>query len=157
MEQWKPFNQTVSLREAIDRLVQHAFVRPSGGVSQRGTSDDLLPVDISESDDAFTIKASLPGMKPEDVQIHIKGDTVTIRGQTHQDREARHGDHLLLMERRMSSVVRTLTIPLPIDAEHTEATFENGELTLWLPKSEQGKPHRIKVRDSNRQHGRQDH
>lgn len=115
----------------------------------------MLPLDVSELDDAYTIKASLPGMKPEDVQIQIVGDTLMIRGQTREDREERRGDQVLMRERRMGSFARALTLPMPIDADRVEATFENGELTLRLPKSQQAQPRRIQVRSANGQQSQQ--
>lgn len=155
MELWDPFGQALSLRDAMDRLLQDSFIRPSGRSGQRGMDGAMLPLDVSESDDAYTIKASLPGMKPEDVQIQIVGDTLMIRGQTREDREERRGDQVLMRERRMGSFARALTLPMPIDADRVEATFENGELTLRLPKSQQAQPRRIQVRSANGQQSQQ--
>jgi HSP20 family protein len=156
MELWDPYAQTMSLRDAMDRLLQDSFFRPTRGNAGRGGEGNLLPLDVSESDDAYTIQASLPGIKPEDVQIQLVGDTVTIRGQAKEEREERRGDHVVMRERRMGSFARALTLPMPVDTEHAEATFENGELTLRLPKSQQARARRIEVRSANGQQGQRD-
>lgn len=157
MEMWDPFGQAITLRDAMDRLLQDSFFRPSSGTARRIHTQGalLLPLDMTESDDAYTIKASLPGVKPEDIQVQIMGDTVMIRGQTREDHEERRGDQVILHERRAGSFARTATLPTPIDAEHATATFENGELTLRLPKSQQAQPHRVEVQSTNGQQGQQ--
>jgi HSP20 family protein len=147
MELWDPFEQALSLRSVMDRLLQESFVRPqTTGSMTRGDQGMMLPLDIHESEDAYTLQASLPGVKPEDVQIQITGDTVTIRGETQEKREEKRGDQVLLRERRAGVFSRTVSLPTPIDADHAEARFENGVLTLTLPKSQQAKPRRISVR-----------
>jgi HSP20 family protein len=155
MEMWDPFAQAMSLRDAMDRLLQESFIRPSGGSGQRAGQGAMLPLDVHESEDNYTIQASLPGVKPEDVQIQIMGDTVTIRGETRENREERRGEQVIMRERRMGSFARTLTLPAPIDADHVEATFENGVLTLRLPKAQQAKPRRIQVRSGDGQRTQQ--
>jgi len=145
MEIWDPFAQATSLRDAMDRLLQESIIRPSGALMQRGAQAAMLPLDVHESEDSYTIQASLPGVKPEDVQIHITGDTITIRGESQESREERRGEQVIMRERRMGSFARTITLPLPVDSEHAEAKFENGVLTLRLPKAPQAKPRRITV------------
>jgi HSP20 family protein len=146
MEMWDPFEQALSLRAAMDRLMQESFVRPTSGSRSRGDQGMMLPLDIRESEDAYTLQASLPGVKPEDVQIQITGDTVTIRGETQENREEKRGDQVIMRERRAGVFARTVSLPTPIDADHADARFENGVLTLTLPKSQQAKPRRVAVR-----------
>lgn len=149
MELWDPFGQAVSLREAMDRLLQDSFIRPSGGTARSGSERTLLLLDIHESDDSYTIEASLPGMKPEDVQIEIAGDTITIRAEKQEEREERRGDQILMRERRLGRYARTFTLPLPVDAEHAEATLKHGVLTLRLPKTMQARQRRVEVRSAD--------
>jgi HSP20 family protein len=159
MELWDPFAEAISLRDAMDRLLQESFIRPSGASSQRGLQQQqaaMLPLDVKESEDGYTIQASLPGIKPEDVQIQIMGDTVTIRGETREDREEKRGEQVIMRERRMGRFARAFTLPLPVDADHAEANFENGVLTLRLPKAQQAKPRRIQVRSGDGQQEKQD-
>jgi HSP20 family protein len=150
MQLWDPFNDVVSLRDAMDRLLQDSFIRPSGGRTQRERGGDgaMLPLDLKESEDSYTIQASLPGVKPEDIQVQVVGDTVIIRGEVRDERENKQGEQVVLRERRLGRFARTVTLPMPIDPEHVEATFENGVLTLRLPKSQMAKPRRIEVRST---------
>lgn len=78
IERWDPFREMVSLRDAVNSLLQESFVRP-GGVPGAG-GPTTPPLDVAETEDEVIIKASLPGIKPEDVQITVHGDTLTIRG-----------------------------------------------------------------------------
>ena len=147
MELWDPFGHGVSLREAMDRLLQDSFIRPSGG--QRGLYAGSLALDVHEDENSYTVRASLPGIKPEDVQVQVMGDTLTIRGETHEEREQQSGERALLRERHTGNYSRTVTLPMPFDGEHAETSFENGVLTLTLPKEAQARPRRIPVRGAS--------
>jgi HSP20 family protein len=146
MEPWEPFTQMMSLREAMDRLLQDTFVRPSSG--WRPLESRPLALDVREQENDYKIEASLPGVKPEDVQIQVMGDTVTIRGESSTEREEKPSGNVLLRERRVGSFSRTFTLPMPVDAEHAQAHFEHGVLTLTLPKTEAAKPRRIPVQSA---------
>ena len=88
--------------------------------------------------------ASLPGIKPEDVQTTILGDTLTIRGESKADAEHK-GQNWLVRERRSGSFQRSVSLGTPINADTATAQFEDGVLTLTLPKSEQARPKQIKI------------
>jgi HSP20 family protein len=137
---WEPFQDVVSLRDAVNSLLQESFVR-SGGERAGGP---FLPLDVAENDNEFIVKASLPGVKPEDVQITVHGDTVSIRGEAKEDEEKK-GQNWLLRERRHGSFQRSFAVPAPIDPDKARAHFEHGVLTLQLPKAETAKPKQIKV------------
>jgi len=142
IERWDPFREAVSLRDAMNQLFQESFVRPGQGVVNAPAA--MLPLDVQETDDAFVVHASLPGMKPDEVQITVHGDTVTIRGD-HQSEDKKDEGTWHLRERRMGSFQRTLTLSTPVDSDKADAQFENGVLSLTLPKSEQAKPKQIKI------------
>jgi HSP20 family protein len=91
----------------------------------------------------IVISASLPGLTPDEVDIAIEGDTLTIRGELHQPLE---NVNYLFHERVHGTFLRTLTLNVPVEAENAEAVFENGVLTLTLPKAEETKPKVIKVK-----------
>lgn len=80
MEQWSPFRDMLSLRDAMDRLMQSSFVRPSGLLAGQGTMVNM-PLDVVERDNDYQIEAAMPGVNPDDVQISVQNDTLTIRGQ----------------------------------------------------------------------------
>ena len=141
IERWDPFREMVSLRDAMNTLFQESFVRPIGAMaSGQGT----LPLDVRENENEFVIQASLPGMKPEDVQVTIQGETLTIRGE-HQESAERKGENWLLRERRLGNFQRSIALSSPVDSEKAQAQFEHGVLTLTLPKAEAAKPKQIKV------------
>jgi HSP20 family protein len=143
IERWDPFREAVSLRDAMNSLFQDSFVRPTGGAGGGGGLASL-PLDVSENDNEFVIKGSLPGVKPEEVQITILGDTVTIQGETRAEQEKK-GERWHVRERRFGSFQRSLSLGTAVNADKAQAQFEHGVLTLTLPKSEAAKPRQIKV------------
>jgi len=144
VERWNPFGEMVSLRDAVNYLLQESLVPPSGARSERGASTFTLPLDITEAENDFVVTASMPGIKPEDVQTSVFGDTFTIRGENKAD-DGQKGHNWLVRERRAGSYQRSLTLGTPINAEKASAQFENGVLTLTLPMSEQARPKQINI------------
>lgn len=142
IERWDPFREMVSLRDAMNSLLQDSVVRPSGVRGEGGPAP--LPLDVAESENEYVVKASLPGIKPDDVQITVHGDTLTIRGETKAEEEKK-GQNWHLRERRTGAFLRSLSLGTPINADKANAKFEHGVLTLTLPKSEQARPKQIKV------------
>ena len=141
IQHWEPLREMVSLRDAMNSLLQESFVRPVGLM---GDGAALLPLDIAETEDEFIVKASLPGVRPEDVHITAHGDTLTIRGEMKAEEEKK-GEHYHLRELRQGHFQRTVTLSTPISADKAQAQFENGVLTLKLPKAEEAKPKEIKI------------
>jgi HSP20 family protein len=139
---WEPFRELVSLREAMDRLFEESFVRP-GRLVPAGA--ELLAVDMYETDDAIVVKSAIPGIKPEELDVSVTGDTLTIKGETRSEEEVKE-EHYIRRERRYGSFSRSLAIPAQIVADKAKAEFENGVLTLTLPKAEEVKPKAIKVK-----------
>ncbi len=141
---WEPFREMMSLRDAMDKLFEDSFVRPSRllwPVLGRGE----LPIDMYQTDNDVVVKTSIPGLKPEEVDISITGDTLTIKGEHKEEKEAKEQDYFC-KELRYGAFSRSVAIPVPVKAEKAEATFENGMLTITLPKAEQAKPKQIKVK-----------
>jgi HSP20 family protein len=142
IERWDPFREVVSLSDAMNALFRESFIRPSSVPGQQAAG--LLPLDVTENDNDFVIQASLPGVKPEDVQLTIHGDTVTIQGET-KGEEEKKGERWHLRERRFGQFQRSLSLATPVNSDKAQASFEHGVLTLVLPKSEQAKPRQIKI------------
>jgi HSP20 family protein len=155
MSRWDPFREMLSLREAMNQLLEESVVRPAsagaasgtggsggGGVAGRGQP---LALDVAEREDAYVVSASLPGVRPEDVHVTVLGDTLAIRAETRREDERSSGGYLL-RERQVGTLQRTVTLPGPISADDVSADFEHGILTLTLPKSRANLPRRIQVR-----------
>ncbi len=145
IDRWDPFREAISLRDAMNSLLQDSYVRPGGVPAQGGVS--ALALDVGETENEFVIKAALPGVKPEDVQITVHGDTLTIRGESKMEEEKKN-EHWHLRERRHGVFQRSLSLSAPVDSDKAKAEFEHGVLTLTLPKSEAAKPRQIKVGNS---------
>ncbi len=142
IERWDPFREMISLRDAMNSLLQESFVRPGGPLMKESVAS--LPLDVVENENEFVVKASVPGVKPEDVEITVHGDTLTIRGQT-QVEEEKKGETWHLRERRFGAFQRSLSLPVPIDSDKANASYDHGVLTLTLPKAEAAKPKQIKI------------
>jgi len=104
-----------------------------------------LPVDMYQTADDVVVKAALPGIKPEEVDITITGDTLTIRGEQKEEQEVKEDDYFY-KERRYGTFSRSVAMPVKVKSDKAEAVFENGVLTLTLPKAEEIKPKQIKVK-----------
>jgi len=141
---WEPFSEMMTLRDAMDKLFEDSFVRPSHlAWPELGRGDP--PVDMYQTANGVVVKASIPGLKPDEVDISITGDILTIKGEHKEDKETKEQDYFY-KEHRCGAFNRSLAIPVQVKADKAEATFENGVLTLTLPKAEEAKPKQIKVK-----------
>jgi len=136
-----PFEGVVSLQQAMNRLFEESFVKPS--LSQ----DMNLALDMYETDENVVVKLAVPGVKPEDIEVTVTGDTLTIKGQLEAEEETNDRNYHL-RERRYGSFVRSVTLPAPVQVDQTSAEFENGVLTLTAPKREEVKPKTIQVKST---------
>jgi HSP20 family protein len=103
-----------------------------------------FPIDVKADNDSFTLKALLPGVDPDDIDIQIVKEIVTISGELKADRE--EGATYLLAERPSGKFHRVISLPTPLDSTKVEADLENGVLTLVIPKVEEAKPRTIKIK-----------
>lgn len=136
-----PFSELLTLRQAMDRLFDDTVFRP---FTPLGESLGRLALDVRGTPDALIVEASLPGYRPEDVDITVENNTLTIRAEQDSDKRDETGDWLV-REISRGSVMRTVTLPTGLEADKAEATFEHGVLTLRIPKAEQVKPRQIRI------------
>jgi len=141
---WDPFGEALSLRDAMNRLFEQAVLQPSDGTSERREGSFTPAMDVHESQDAYTVTLSLPGVKPEDVNIQYQQGALTISGESHEEQTREQGAYHV-RERRSGRFSRALRLPDMVNADKAEASFEHGVLTLRLPKAEETKPRRIAV------------
>ena len=141
---WEPLRDMVSLREAMDRLFEESFVRPMQPSRPRMGQADLS-VDIYEIEDALVVKAAVPGVKADDLDINITGDVLNIKGETKAEEEIEEGNYHR-REFRHGAFCRSVRLPIQVDVSNATATFEDGILTLTLPKPKEIKPKSVKVK-----------
>ncbi|MCC6146988.1 MAG: Hsp20/alpha crystallin family protein [Anaerolineaceae bacterium] len=122
-------------RRMIERMAE-----PEWADSERSI---FFPVDVKVEEDGFVVTALLPGLQPEDLSIQIINETVSIQGEIRDKSQA--NENYLMQERPHGKFCRTFTLPAPLDSAGTEASLENGVLTLHVPKAEEARPKMIKV------------
>jgi HSP20 family protein len=141
---WQPMRGAVTLRDAMDRLFDEAFTRPSAQID--GWRDVGGPfIDMYETENEVVIKASLPGLKPDDVQISITGETLTIKGETKEKAEVENKAYHI-REQRYGLFERTVSLPTMVTPDEAKAEFDAGVLIITLPKAEEVKPKTITVK-----------
>ena len=141
---WEPFSEMVSLRDAVNRLFEDSFIRPGAWPMPSEAAALSIPTDVIETKDNVVVKMSAPGVKPEDIDISVVGDTLTINGETKSEEQFEEGSYIR-KERRFGSFQRAFSLPTSVASDKAKAEFEHGVLTLTLPKAETAKPKSIKV------------
>jgi HSP20 family protein len=132
----------MTLRESMDRLLQQSI---SGtGQLLSNIRADSIPMDVVERDDAFEVHAAIPGVEPDDVEIIVQGERLTVRAEVRRSEEQR-GENWLMREQRSGMLSRTITLPSQVSSDKAAAKIEHGVLVLTLPKVQPTQPHRISV------------
>jgi HSP20 family protein len=132
----------MSLREAMDHLFDDAFTRP---VRMSANAWSVPAVDLYQTDNEVVVKASLPGVKSDEVQISVTGEVLTIKGEVkYQEESAEKTYHI--REQRWGMFERSLALPTDVVADKAKAEFESGVLTITLPKAEEVKPKTIAIK-----------
>ena len=138
---WDPFNGLVPLRSAMERMADQGLRPPMPfGLWQ----DSMMSVDMYETDTGVVVKTPIPGVKAEDIQVSVTGDTLTIRAEVKEDQEIKRESYLR-QERRYGACCRSVTLPDGLQTDKAEADYSDGVLTLVFPKAEEVKPKTIKV------------
>ncbi len=140
---WEPFRDFMTLREAMDRLFEESFVRPRR--EWLAPAERTLALDVYETEDNVVVKSAVPGVNPDDIDITISGNTLSISGETKVEEEAKEEDYIR-RERRYGSFSRTVTLPEGLESDKAEASFQDGILTLTIPKAPEAKPKVIKIK-----------
>lgn len=140
---WEPFREITSLRDAMDRMFEEGFWRPPGPFG--GWGEGTLALDMYETEDSVVVKTAIPGMKADDLDVSVTGNTLTIRAETTEEEEIKR-ERYLRRERRHGSYARSVTLPNGLQADKAEADYTDGVLTLTFPKAEDVRPKTIKVK-----------
>jgi HSP20 family protein len=136
---YDPFREILSMRRAMDRLVDNSIDQ-----NELPKAEWALALDVLEHQNEYLVRASLPGVKSEDLEVTYEKGMLTVRGEIKDESETEQGQYHL-RERRFGSFVRTISMPDTIKAEDIRADYKDGVLTLHLPKAEEVKPRRIAV------------
>jgi HSP20 family protein len=137
---WNPIREMASMQNAIDRIFDETWrsVRPS-------FTGDALALDVHENENHYTVITALPGLKPEQISVSLHDGVLTISGEMEQTR-TEENVRVLLQERAYGKFSRSVRLPQAIDGENVQASYDNGVLTLTLPKTPEAKPRQIPVR-----------
>ena len=138
---WEPFREMTSLRDMMDRMFEEGFWRPPMPFSW---AEGNLSVDVYETGDNVVVKTAIPGVKVEDIEVSVTGDTLTIKAETKAEEEIKR-ENYLRHERRYGSYCRSVTLPGGLETEKADADYSDGVLTLTFPKAEELKPKSIKI------------
>ncbi len=139
MVRWQPVSDLMALRDTMDRLFGETF-----GRAGRALCMEMVPIDMYTQDSNLVVKASVPGAMPENINVSVMGNTLTIKGKVEEEKAIPEAN-AIRRERCEGAFSRSVTLPNPVDASKAQATFQNGVLTLTLPVAEQAKPKEIKV------------
>ncbi len=145
MTRWDPFTEMTNMRRTMDRL----FGRSLGPWRWAEEEDEefmtgTLGMDVCETNDEMIVRAAIPGIRPEDVDISIENDLLTIKGEFKEHEES-EGERPIRRELRYGSFYRSMRLPPSLDIDRAEAGFEHGMLTLKVPKKPESRPRSIKV------------
>lgn len=141
LTKWDPFRDILSMQERLNR----AFFDPlSRYPITDATGSWFPPVDIFEENDQVILRAEVPGVSRDDIDVQVENGTITLRGEKKQEKQA-GSDETYRLERFYGSFSRSFVLPTSIDPEGIKATYRDGVLEVVLPKAEEAKPKKIKV------------
>ena len=141
LTRYDPVQEMLSLRNVVDRLFDSGLGQMENSTRPLAWG---LPLDVVETDEAFIVKASIPGINPDQVEVTFTDNVLTLKGEVKAEQEVRETRYHL-RERRFGSFARSITLGARIDGDKIQAEYEHGVLTLTLPKAEELKPRRITV------------
>ncbi|MCC6146558.1 MAG: Hsp20/alpha crystallin family protein [Anaerolineaceae bacterium] len=141
LSRWDPARELLNMSRAMDHLFEEFY----GGAPRFGGMGTFPAVDLYQNENEIVVKATIPGVKPEDLQVSVTGDVLMLRGEIQQEKESPN-DSYHLRERTYGSFSRTISLPAPVVVDQAKAEFENGVLNLVLPKEEEVRPKTITVK-----------
>ena len=140
---FEPYCGTSSAQNQFDRFLREAF-SPVFGAGEASTRTWAPPVDIYENGDNLVLKAELPGINPDDVEIRVEDNTLYLKGERKFEKEVKEQNYHRV-ERSYGTFTRTFSLPNSVDADKVAANYKDGVLTLTMPKKEEAKPKTIKI------------
>jgi len=143
LRRWTPMRPSLWDRDVFNEM-DGMFEEPFFGRRGDGQQNWGLPLDVSEREDSYVVRASIPGIDPDEIDISLSDNVLTIRGEMKHEAD-QQSERYVLRERRMGNFTRSVSFPTAIDADRAEASCDYGVLTLRLPKAETARPRRIGI------------
>ncbi len=141
LRRWDPFRELRQMQENMDRMWRN--FAPEGG--EAGDVENwAIPLDVVQQGDNIIVKASVPGVNPEDIDVSIENDVLIIRGQTKEEREHQEGNYLM-RERRSGSFYRALRLPDTLDSDRAQPHYEHVVLSITFPRMESKRAKRLQI------------
>jgi len=134
-----------TLRQEVNRLFDDFLTSDFFGEPFQGIAEWQPALDLAETDDAVVVKAELPGIKSDDVEVLLQDDVLTIKGEKKEEKEEKT-KNVHHVERAYGAFQRSFRLPATIQGDKVDATFKNGVLTVTLPKAEEAKPKAVKIK-----------
>jgi len=146
LSRWNPTPSYLTTREPLFRLIDNFFGGEAAANGGEGIANRtwVPPVDIQETEDAFRLFAELPGLTKEDIQITLENNVLRLSGERKLEKDVKK-DNYQRIERVYGSFARSFSLPHQVNSEGVTASFENGVLTVSVPKAEQSKPRKISI------------
>jgi HSP20 family protein len=141
---WDPFQDLLSLQDEMNRMFDRAFGQATPGGRERGVRTWAPALDIAERKDAYLVSVELPGVNPDDIDVTLEGNLLTIQGERHQTQES-SDQQFHRVERFYGGFRRTVSLPSAVQADAIQASYENGLLQLVVPKAEEAMPKKIAI------------
>jgi len=141
---FSPLRDLMTMRESMDRLLDDRWVSPGSWLTWSSMGTSYLPLDVYETSDDVVVRAAVAGVGPDGIDIQVQGGILTLRAKS-EEPALPDGATWLLHEVSAGEYIRQVTLPRAIDAEQGRSAFENGVLTITLPKTADAKPKRINV------------
>ncbi|MGH7350980.1 MAG: Hsp20/alpha crystallin family protein [Candidatus Methylomirabilales bacterium] len=141
---WDPFQDLVSLRERMNRLFEQTLDHSRGEREGMAAWTWAPAVDIYETPDSIVLQAELPGLGKDDIDIQVRDNVLTLKGERRSEKEVKEGNYLRV-ERAYGGFQRAFTLPAAVQADKIRAAFKDGVLDVSIPKAEEAKPKQIKI------------
>ncbi|MDH7500202.1 MAG: Hsp20/alpha crystallin family protein [candidate division NC10 bacterium] len=145
LRRWGPFREFLSLQKEMDRLFGQYFGRMRGPEEESLAAAWAPAVDIYETEDKVVLKAELPGLKKDHIDIQIRENTLTLKGEKKFEKEVKE-ENYHRVERTYGTFQRSFTLPNTVKQEGIEAIFKDGVLEVSLPKAEEAKPKKVAIK-----------
>ncbi|MBI5666646.1 MAG: Hsp20/alpha crystallin family protein [Chloroflexi bacterium] len=137
---WNPFREMAAMQSALDRLFDDTW-----RTTWPTTASNALPLDVHETDSAYTVVTALPGLNADQINVKLENGALIISANVPQP-SVPDKARVLIQERPFGQFVRAINLPQPVDTQKVEATYEQGILTLTLPKSPEAQPKLIPIK-----------